>query len=75
MLHLPGASVLQFDAFHSVSEGLLERSKANGNAMDAYEQGMRRGLVQEWDSLTIHSSALVHPEFRKTSEEWQQTLY
>lgn len=44
MLHLQGASVLQFDAFHNVSEGLLEQSKANGNAVDAYEQGMRLGF-------------------------------
>lgn len=43
-LRLQGALVLQFDAFHNVSEGLQEQSKANGDAMDAYEQGMCLGF-------------------------------
>lgn len=44
MLCLQEALMLQFDAFHNVSEGLPEQSKVNGNAMDAYEQGMCLGF-------------------------------
>lgn len=44
MLRLQEALMLQFDAFHNVSEGLPEQSKANGHAMDACEQGMRLGF-------------------------------